>query len=255
MLPAAAACVLLPAATRLGRAAHLLVQVVVQVAVDLLGIAVLAQQAAQHAQASHPQDLRRQARLPRAPPLSCHTPQTAFSGVASRPAHVAQLLRRPAVLPVQGHPTHRPPACPAPKATLSTKSHLACPAACLPPMQTAYTAAAPLSLVQACLLNPNDTCCVHGATCGNRRASRAPRHQPAPHSGTSSAARCLRACSRTTLPVLRTPLPSASHLACLKLLLPHPLYLHPAVPQPAILVVGAALLIYHLPAPSLTKHR
>ena len=51
--------------------AHLVVELVVQVAVDLLGVAVLAQQAAQHAQPPHPQHLGRQPRLARAPPLAC----------------------------------------------------------------------------------------------------------------------------------------------------------------------------------------
>ena len=53
------------------RTRHLVVELVVQVAVDLLGVSVLAQQAAQHAQPPHPQHLGGQARLARSPPLTC----------------------------------------------------------------------------------------------------------------------------------------------------------------------------------------
>ena len=66
--------------------ARLLVQAVVQVAVDLLRVAVLAQQPAQHAQAPHPQHLGGQARLARAAPLACGAHAVASSGHARRPA-------------------------------------------------------------------------------------------------------------------------------------------------------------------------
>ena len=51
--------------------AHLEVQLVVEVPVDLLGVAVLAQQPAQHAHAADPQDLGGQPRLAGSPPLAC----------------------------------------------------------------------------------------------------------------------------------------------------------------------------------------
>lgn len=52
-------------------AAHLEVQLVVQVLVDLLAVAVLLEQAAQHAHAADPQDLGGQARLARTAALAC----------------------------------------------------------------------------------------------------------------------------------------------------------------------------------------
>lgn len=50
---------------------HLHVELVVEVLVDLLGVPVLAQQAAQHAQAADPQQLGGQARLARSTALAC----------------------------------------------------------------------------------------------------------------------------------------------------------------------------------------
>ena len=52
---------------------HLQVQVVVKVLVNLLGIAVLLQQAAQNAHAADPEDLYRQASLPGTVALACET--------------------------------------------------------------------------------------------------------------------------------------------------------------------------------------
>ena len=51
--------------------ADLAVQLVVEVLVDLLGVAVLAQKAAKDAQAPHPDDLGGQASLPGTPALTC----------------------------------------------------------------------------------------------------------------------------------------------------------------------------------------
>ena len=50
---------------------YLVVELVIQMPVNLLGVSVLAQKAAQHAQPLHPQQLCGQAGLPGPPPLSC----------------------------------------------------------------------------------------------------------------------------------------------------------------------------------------
>ena len=50
---------------------HLVVELMVQMPVNLLGVSVLAQKATQYTQPLHPQQLCRQASLPGSPPLSC----------------------------------------------------------------------------------------------------------------------------------------------------------------------------------------
>lgn len=53
-----------------------MVELVVQVPVDLLGVSVLAQQASEHPQPLHPEQLCGQPGLPGTPPLTCHMSTT-----------------------------------------------------------------------------------------------------------------------------------------------------------------------------------